>query len=189
MTLESSQPFWWSIICSPRLKWRVLCSPRAPQTGNGAASLLTQSWKWHLFSTDATRGLGEPIPHSYAITDQFPMKYYLLESVLSWFLMKGAAGIKCGIDFWDVAQSSRQGRFKKCKVFLFFHTWNRITFTEWRSRLFYVTLYLSPIFFFLILFSSSRSFSFSSLSFYCLFGSPLSSCSNFCLFPCSPECF
>jgi len=149
MTLESSQPFWWSIICSPRLKWRVLCSPRAPQTGNGAASLLTQSWKWHLFSTDATRGLGEPIPHSYAITDQFPMKYYLLESVLSWFLMKGAAGIKCGIDFWDVAQSSRQGRFKKCKVFLFFHTWNRITFTEWRSRLFYVTLYLSPIFFFI----------------------------------------
>lgn len=43
--------------------------------------------------------------------------------------------------------------------------------------------------FFLILLSSFCSFSFSSLSFYCLFGSPLSSCSNFCLFPCSPECF
>lgn len=43
--------------------------------------------------------------------------------------------------------------------------------------------------FFPVLLSSSCSFSFSSLSFYCLFGSPLSSCSNFCLFPCSPECF
>lgn len=50
-------------------------------------------------------------------------------------------------------------------------------------------IYLLSFFFFLILLSSSCSFSFSSLSFYCLFGSPLSSCSNFCLFPCSPECF
>lgn len=75
--------------------------------------------------------------------------------MLSWFFVKGAAGIKCDIDFWDVAWSSLHGHFKKCKVFLFFHTTDHVTFTNWRSRPFYVASYLSPVLFFL---SSSLHF-------------------------------
>lgn len=68
--------------------------------------------------------------------------------MLSWFFVKGAAGIKFDIDFWDVAWSSLHGHFKKCKVFLFFHTRNHVTFTNWRLRPFYVTSCLSAVLFF-----------------------------------------
>lgn len=68
--------------------------------------------------------------------------------MLSWFFVKGAAGIKCDIDFWDVAWFSLHGHFKKCKVFLFFHSTDHVTFTNWRSRAFYVASYLSPVLFF-----------------------------------------